>query len=222
MIGFRRGRLRIGALAAGERAHGSALKRASHLAPLSLTLLISVAGLVAVPKSGHGQVENLEIRLPNPDGRDPVFDQSRLSEPLLIEFSDLSTSAELSLADSSGKLRLINFWATWCTPCIKELPSLARVSEQRARHAFQVIPISLDRADPGVVSDFISELAISSLDWFIDPSRQSGQTAGVFVLPTTIIVDGEGGELGRVVGSVDWESAEASSLLDSLLDQTSP
>jgi len=200
------------------QAHDSMFELASARAPFWLALLAS-AGLVDAPGSSYGQEANLAITLPNPDGRDPVFDQSKLSEPIIIEFSDLSNSAQLSLADSSGKLRLINFWATWCTPCVKELPSMAALAERRAGNAFQVIPIALDRAESDVVSDFVSGLQISSLEWFIDPSRRSGQAADVFVLPTSVIVDEEGRELGRAIGSVDWESEEASSLIDALLEQ---
>ena len=96
---------------------------------------------------------------------------------------------------------------------------MAALAERRAGNAFQVIPIALDRAESDVVSDFVSGLQISSLEWFIDPSRRSGQAADVFVLPTSVIVDEEGRELGRAIGSVDWESEEASSLIDALLEQ---
>ncbi len=194
------------------------LKLTSTLAPFYLAVLVG-AGLIAMPESSYGQEENSAIRLPNPNGKDPVFDQSNLYEPVIIEFSDLTNNTQLSLADSSGKLRLINFWATWCTPCIKELPSLAALAEQHSTTAFQVMAISLDRAESKVVSDFLSRLKVQGLEWFIDPSRESGQAADVFVLPTSIIVDKEGRELGRVVGSADWESEQASSLIYALLEK---
>jgi len=180
--------------------------------------LLGGAGLIAVPASSYTQDENLAIRLPNPDGRDPVFDQARFLEPVSIEFMDLAETTQLSLADSAGTLRLINFWATWCTPCVKELPSLAALAEQHAATSFQVMAISLDRAESTVVSEFLATLEVQGLQWFIDPSRRSGQAADVFVLPTSVIVDKEGRELGRVVGSADWTSQEASSLLHALLE----
>lgn len=197
---------------------GPRFKPASILVPFIMSLAVGI-GAVATPRSGFGQEENAAIVLPNPYGRDPVFDQSKLHEPVVIEFLDISATRALSLADSSGNVRLINFWATWCTPCVRELPSLGALSEQRTGSAFRVIPISLDRAETQVITEFLSELQVTGLEWFIDPSRNSGEAAGVIVLPTSVIVDKEGRELGRLVGSVDWESEQASSLIDALLDQ---
>ena len=178
-----------------------------------------VGAFVLFSAHGNAQEPNLEIELPNPDGRDPVFDQTSAGQPIAIEFSDLTDTERLSLDDFSGPLKLVNFWATWCTPCIKELPSLAALARQHSADTVQVIPISLDQKGASGVPSFIAELEVQGLDWFTDPTAASGQAADVFVLPTSVIVDGEGKELGRIVGSADWDSAEASQLINALLGE---
>lgn len=180
----------------------------------SLVMLGSVVALC------HAQSPNLTVTLPNPDGRDPVFDQSNAGRRVVIEFQDLEAATRRSLEDSAGSLRLINFWATWCTPCIRELPSLAALARQRAGTAFAVIPVSLDQKGAPGVPDFIAGLGVQGLEWFADPSAESGKAADVYVLPTTVIVDMEGNELGRLVGSADWTSAEAVGLIDAIFELT--
>jgi len=146
-----------------------------------------------------------------------VFDQSNAGQPIAIEFLDMATSAQLSLDDSAGPLRLINFWATWCTPCIRELPSLAGLARRYPSVDFQVIPISLDQKGAPTVPSFIADLGVQGLTWYADPTAASGQSADVFVLPTSIIVDADGSEVGRIVGSADWESMPAVELINTLL-----
>ncbi len=82
-----------------------------------------------------------------------------------------------------------------------------------------MIPVSLDRAEESEVAEFLSMLDVEGLEWYIDSSRNSGESSDVFVLPTTILVDHEGRELGRLVGSADWQSPEASALIDDLLQE---
>ena len=181
----------------------------------ALAILASVlAGFLG---SSYAQGPALDVTLPNPDGRDPVFDQSNAGQPISIEFLDLATSLQISLDDSAGTLRLINFWATWCTPCIRELPSLAALAHKYPSVDFQVIPISLDQKGAPFVPSFISDLDLQGLTWYVDPTATSGQAADVFVLPTSVIIDANGRELGRIVGSADWESTAALALVDILL-----
>ena len=181
----------------------------------SLVMLGSVVALC------HAQSPNLTVTLPNPDGRDPVFDQSNAGRRVVIEFQDLEAATRRSLEDSAGSLRLINFWATWCTPCLRELPSLAALARSYAASDFQVLPISLDQKGAPLVPAFIAELGVQGLTWYADPTAASGQAADVFVLPTSVIVDAGGNELGRIVGSADWQSTEAIGLIEALLPERS-
>jgi len=189
---------------------------ASLLALLCLGL-IAVTSLGVNPTPSFAQDDATSIQLPNPDGRDPVFDRSQRDQLIEIDFVNLADGTDRSLDDLPAQLRLINFWATWCAPCIRELPSLSGLAEQFPESVLRVVAISLDRAELGDVSDFLSELDVPGVEWFVDQSRQSGEDSSVIVLPTTLFVDVQGRELGRVVGSPDWESAEAVSLIKELL-----
>ena len=82
---------------------------------------------------------------------------------------------------------------------------------------FRVIPVSLDQKGAPSVPSFITDLNVQGLTWYVDPTAESGQAADVFVLPTSVIIDADGRELGRVVGSADWESTAALALIDILL-----
>lgn len=157
------------------------------------------------------------VRLPNPDGADPVFDTSRRAARIEIAFNTLHGNEALTLADRPARIRVVNFWATWCRPCVRELPSLSRLAGHYRDDELRVVAVSLDRLDSEVIAEFLSSLEVENMDWFVDPSRTSGKSAGVVVLPTSVIVDAEGQELGRIVGSVDWESAEVREVLDGLV-----
>ena len=167
----------------------------------------------------HSQDTQPLVRLPNPYGEAAVFDRSNQNARITIEFNDLTNSNQIFFSDLSGNLRLINFWATWCGPCIQELPSLAALQSEFARDSLQVITVSQDRAGSKTVSEFVSNLDAPGLEWFIDHTGKSAKEVDAFVLPTSIIVNGQDEEIGRVVGSADWSSSEALSLIRSLLSE---
>ena len=188
-------------------------------------LLIGIVAGLAGPARVSGQepgtgpaVDALSARLPNPDGRDPVLDRRRSGELVEIEFFDATGRSQRTLDQFPARVRLVNFWATWCVPCIRELPSLSELVNRYPENRLRVIPISLDRAELDVVRDFLGSIDAADLDWHFDDSRQSGLQADVRVLPTTVFVAHDGRELGRIVGSADWTSAEATRLLDALIE----
>lgn len=110
------------------------------------------------------------------------------------------------LADFKGRLVLLNLWATWCGPCVKEMPSLDRLQAQLGGDAFQVVALSLDRGGRDVVAPFYERTGVKNLSLFLDPASGAMQTLGLRGLPTTLLIDQEGRELGRVEGAVEWDS----------------
>lgn len=175
--------------------------------------IVSIATLNVA--NAQPMLEGLE--LPNPDGKNPIFSQTHRGKSVEIEFSSLANDVELSLLDLPAQLRLINYWATWCAPCVRELPSLSRLAERYPSPTLRVVPISLDRVESQHVAEFLSSLNVPHLEWFVDPSRRSGEAVDVIALPTTVFVDSDGKELGRIFGSADWESTEAIQLIEALL-----
>jgi thiol-disulfide isomerase/thioredoxin len=114
--------------------------------------------------------------------------------------------AEATLADSRGRGRVVNFWATWCAPCVKEMPALDRLHAELAPHGIDVLALSSDRQGAPVVRRFYDENGIGNLDVLIDPKGQVSRALSVRGLPTTILFDGQGREVGRVLGIAEWDT----------------
>jgi thiol-disulfide isomerase/thioredoxin len=120
-------------------------------------------------------------------------------------FQSLDGTAR-KLSDFKGKVLIVNLWATWCAPCIKEMPALARLNKALPADKFQVLAISLDRSGPQAVSDFWARLALDGLQPFIDPTAKLGFTLQTQGMPTTLILDANGLEIARVSGALAWDA----------------
>ena len=114
------------------------------------------------------------------------------------------------IASFAGKPVLVNLWATWCAPCIKELPTLDRLSVERQ---MTVVAISQDDAPQSVVQKFLDGHEIVYLDAYHDPDMALSSAFGVQILPTTLLFDAKGKEVWRFTGDLDWTGAEAAKLL---------
>lgn len=111
-----------------------------------------------------------------------------------------------TLADFSGKVVLLNIWATWCTPCREEMPTLDRLQAALGGDAFQVVALSIDRKGLAVVRRFYDEIGISHLTIYIDSTSRVFRDLAVVGVPTTLLVDREGREVGRLVGPAEWDT----------------
>ncbi|MEO6225225.1 MAG: TlpA disulfide reductase family protein [Sphingomicrobium sp.] len=116
-----------------------------------------------------------------------------------------------SLAELEGKPLLVNLWASWCAPCVKELPTLARLSRQT--DGVQVAAISQDSGPHASVVAFLEGHGAGDLAPFQDPAMALSGALGADVLPTSVLYDSQGREVWRYVGEMDWTSAEAARLL---------
>ncbi len=127
--------------------------------------------------------------------------------------------AEMTLEDFRGRVILVNFWATWCAPCLKELPSLDALQEALGGEDFEVIAIAADPRGPQVAARFLEKLDVSHLKLYADPRlRLASSIGGGSVLPISILYDREGREVGRLIGEADWESLEARRLVESVIN----
>ena len=126
---------------------------------------------------------------------------------------------EVRLADFQGEVVVLNLWATWCAPCRREMPSLDRLQARYGGDGLEVVALSLDRGDVAKVRDFYDELGISSLAIYHDPQARAGRELGAPGLPTTVVIDRAGQEVGRLLGPAEWDSAEALALIEALLGQ---
>ncbi len=108
-----------------------------------------------------------------------------------------------------GQVLLVNFWATWCTPCTQEMPAIAKLQHDFRRKNFKVLAISGDFKGVEAIRDFYTAHEIRNLPIYHDPKNVLAKTFGVTAFPTSLIIDAEGNEIARIFGSyVDWESEE--------------
>ncbi|SMH26156.1 TlpA family protein disulfide reductase [Mesorhizobium australicum] len=113
-----------------------------------------------------------------------------------------------TLADFSGKIVLLNIWATWCAPYRKEMPTLDRLQAELGGVDFEVVALSVDRKGPEVVRKFFDEIGVKHLALNIDTSSKAMFALGAVGLPLTLLIDREGREIGRVIGPAEWDSPE--------------
>jgi thiol-disulfide isomerase/thioredoxin len=118
----------------------------------------------------------------------------------------------LTLADFRGKVVLLNIWATWCGPCRQEMPTLDRLQATLGGPDFEVVALSIDRAGPGVVTKFYDEIGIEHLTKYIDESGNAARDLNTVGIPTTLLIDREGREIGRHVGPAEWDTPEVVTL----------
>lgn len=124
-----------------------------------------------------------------------------------IQFDDGQDQSR-RLADFSGKVVLLNIWATWCVPCRKEMPTLDRLQVALGGADFEVVALSIDRGGVDVVRKFFSEVGIQKLAMYLDSSGEATRKLGVVGLPTTLLVDRKGYEVGRLIGPAEWDAPE--------------
>lgn len=125
----------------------------------------------------------------------------------------------LTLDDFQGRVVLLNVWATWCAPCLEEMPTLDALQEKLGGEDFLVLPLSIDRAGIKVVRRFYDELSIRHLGIYLADSTRAMLAFGVQGLPTTILIDRKGLERGRLVGPADWDSRQVIAQVQGLIDE---
>jgi thiol-disulfide isomerase/thioredoxin len=128
-----------------------------------------------------------------------------------VSFNDPDGN-EASLSDFAGKPTLVNFWASWCAPCIKELPTLDQLARAESGK-LNVVAISQDDAPHASVEAFLKTHKIATLDSYQDPKMALAGALGAEVMPTSVLYDATGKEVWRYVGDEDWTGAEAARLL---------
>ena len=139
-------------------------------------------------------------------------DRSRRGRPAPDTMFKNPDGGDIAIADFEGVPVLVNLWATWCAPCVKELPTLDRLSGERDGE-LRVVTVSQDRAPQGSVVAFLDKLGTKRLGSYHDPEMALSAALGAEILPTSVLYDARGNEVWRFVGDLDWTGAEAERLL---------
>jgi len=134
-----------------------------------------------------------------------------------LTLTDLAQEQPASLAAYRGKKLIVNLWATWCGPCITEMPSLVKLAADLKDKDVVIVAISEDRGGKFVVDPFVKEHNITGLPIYLDKTMSTMKAMKqTTILPMTLLIDAEGNEIGRVVGDRDWDSAESKAELAKL------
>jgi thiol-disulfide isomerase/thioredoxin len=179
----------------------------------TIALLLVAAGLIGGCDRQSGptqQAEGANVAAAAPVAIDKV-DRSHKGEAAPdFAFVD-GTGAKKTLADFRGKPVLLNLWATWCAPCVKEMPTLDALA-MRAGDALQVLTISQDGQDPTKVAPFFAKAKFRKLQPYIDADMAFSVQLGLN-LPATILYDSAGREVWRRSGDTDWAGDAAAKLI---------
>jgi thiol-disulfide isomerase/thioredoxin len=133
-----------------------------------------------------------------------------------------AAGTEHTIEDFLGHVVVLNFFATWCAPCRREMPSLDRLAARLGGDDFAVVGVSQDRKGAEVYQPFLDEVGVTHFETFADPGLRTSRTLRVLGLPATIVLDRQGREVGRMVGPAEWDSDEAVALLRYLIESTRP
>lgn len=188
---------------------------------------IVVVGLIAValtqtgkdsPDTGESSVANVESLITGQVANFTLNEQAKPTSE--VAFLDAAGQSR-SFADFQGKIVLVNFWATWCAPCIREMPALARLEADLGGDDFRVVAISIDRKGMVAVNRFYKKHGIEGLEPFVDTKNAVPRKLRVVGLPTTVLLGRDGQEIGRLVGGAEWDSPEAVRLIRHFIISTS-
>jgi thiol-disulfide isomerase/thioredoxin len=155
------------------------------------------------PQASAGETESIK-----------GVDRGHKGQPAPVAKFKNPDGGDFNLSKFKGTPVLVNLWASWCAPCIKELPTLQKLEAAQADEGkLGIIAISQDMAPQGSVDAFLTERDIGRFAAYHDPDMNLSSALAVQILPTTILYDGQGKEVWRYVGDMDWTSAEAAKLL---------
>ena len=122
--------------------------------------------------------------------------------------------ADLPLENFRGRVILVNLWASWCPPCKEEMPTLARLQTLQGGEDFQVVTIAVEEAEAAGLRAALQRLGASNLPAYKDPDRRLFAALGARGLPTSVLLDRQGQEIGRLSGPAKWDSPPALRLIE--------
>ena len=155
---------------------------------------------------------------PEKTGQMAAFVRKKSPEALPeITFND-AAGQPVTLAGFKGRTVLLNLWATWCAPCREEMGSLDRLQQALGSGKFEVVALSLDRQGAAASQKFLDEVNAKHLKLYIDATAKQGTVLKIVGMPTTILINKDGLEIGRLAGPAEWDSADAKALIKAAME----
>lgn len=194
---------------------------------LLIAAALIAAGLVYAMLGGKGNgaaaaacapARDVAARIaPFAKGEVAAVNVRKTPEPLPVLNFKRPDGTAVTLADFKGRTVLLNLWATWCAPCKKEMPALDALQAQLGGKDFEVVAVNIDTRNADRAPQFLDEIGVKNLVRYTDNSvkifddlKAKGKAFG---MPTTILIDGNGCELGNLAGPAEWASDDAQALI---------
>ena len=135
-----------------------------------------------------------------------------------LEVKDINDN-KTDILNESFNLLLINFWATWCSPCTKEMPSLNELQSKFEKNQLKIVTIATGRNNPNKIVNFFEEYNLSNLENYRDPKGKLALDLGVVGLPFSIIISRDKKNIARLIGPIDWSKKEVEDLFLELIQK---
>ena len=139
-------------------------------------------------------------------------------KPGFVSLFEDANNNKFSISNFSGKLVLVNLWATWCEPCKEEMPSLDRLQSYFDKEQFHILAISVDRGPKKGSLKFFKDFDIENIDLFFDDRNDIPREIKALGLPVSIFIDSSGKEIARLIGPAEWDDQYFIDFVESKLD----
>ncbi len=186
---------------------------------------LAAALVAAIIALAFAQPRNAAAADPAPPLRGAFGENFTLLDPPVPAPPEVFTDragTRVRLADFEGRVVLLNFWATWCAPCVREMPSLDRLQAVLGDRGLSVVAVSIDRAGVKAIRPFAKRLGLARLGLYHDPGGALFRAFGVTGLPASFLIDPAGAILGAYAGPAEWDGPEARALIEYYLNRPNP
>lgn len=211
----------------------SSMSRKKMLGVVAIGLAVALTGVYAMLGSNGneevgGKTAGADVALPT-GSRTAALNKSlstgalaafvfKKDRPAVVtgDFKD-GQGRTVDMGNWKGRVALVNLWATWCGPCRREMPHLAKLQELYGGDQFEVVALSVDLKGAEASAAFLKEIKADNLALYVDKTTKAMRKLGAIGLPLTVLVDRNGREIGRLLGPADWAADEAKRLIEAAI-----
>ncbi|ABV35092.1 thioredoxin, putative [Shewanella sediminis HAW-EB3] len=182
---------------------------------LILTCLLALSSVFIPADAKSNKVYNTGEAINKPMIMSRFIEMQSAREVPDVTFTD-TEGGEINLKQYKGKVVMVNLWATWCAPCIKEIPQMENIRQTNIDKDLVVLPISIDE-ESEKVKPFLARHGLSHYKTWLDPNKDIDQVMPADVVPATYVFDGSGNLIGFLRGYLDWGDKEVQPYLEKLI-----